>query len=68
MFGVVFGIISGICCAEFLDMSYWWTVAFVGVGIFMEICVRLGIGEPVCAMFDCLSCLGDIDFSGGGGD
>lgn len=66
MLGLIFGVISGVCYAEFWDASYWWTVAFVAVGIFMEVCVRLGIGEPVCAMFDCLGDIAcDIDFGGG---
>lgn len=47
------------------DPNWWWLLWGFLIGMFSEIVIRLGIGQPVAEIFNFLSQLPDL---GGGGD
>lgn len=65
MFGLILGTLSGLVVAEFGDISFWWTFAFAACGIFLEFCIRLGIGEPICSIGEAMCSIdfGDIEIN-----
>ncbi len=62
MYGLIFGVITGLILSMTEVTSYWWVLWSALIGLLLEACTRLGCGEPLASLFECLSFLEGIDF------